>query len=183
MLHWLFRRRSRKRTAQNLYGSIVALARQPELYERFELPDTVAGRFEVLTAHVFLYLERLRREGQAGAGIAQDLVDAFFADMDATNRELGVGDMAVAKKMRGLAAVFEERMKAYGTAIGAVEPEPLIAMIGDRIDTPDKRRLAGFASYLRELHEALNEQPLDSILTASGVSVAVPQVSEETPRR
>ena len=46
MLDWLALRRRHKRTAQNLYGSIVALARRRELYERFELPDTVEGRFD-----------------------------------------------------------------------------------------------------------------------------------------
>ncbi len=164
MLQGLLRRRGQRRTAQNLYGSIVALARRPDLYERFGLPDTIEGRFEVLTAHMFVYLDRLSREAPEDAGIAQALVDAFFADMDTTQRELGVGDTAVPKKMRHLAAAFEGSMQAYKSAVGTDDPAPLVAAIGERMDTIDERALAGFAQYLKALHTALGDQALEAIL-------------------
>jgi cytochrome b pre-mRNA-processing protein 3 len=116
MLEWLARRRTRKRTAQNLYGSIVALSRRDKLYAEYGVPDTVEGRFEILVIHMFLILDRLRRDGAQSKPIAQELVDAFFADMDTTIRQLGVGDFSVPKKMRHLAAVFDQRLHSYRSA-------------------------------------------------------------------
>jgi cytochrome b pre-mRNA-processing protein 3 len=45
--------------------------------------------------------------------------------MDTTSRELGVGDLTVPKKMRVLAAVFEERMAAYKKAFEDKDPRLL----------------------------------------------------------
>lgn len=114
MLTSIARRATRKRNAQNLYGSIVTLSRAPALYTDFNVPDTLECRFEILVLHMFVYLERLSgTDSQEERALAQEIVDRFFADMDATSRELGVGDMAVPKKMRSVAAVFAERMAAY----------------------------------------------------------------------
>jgi cytochrome b pre-mRNA-processing protein 3 len=117
MFFWLAERRHRKRTAQNLYGSIVAQTRRPAFYAELGVPDTVEGRFELLVLHVFLVLDGLRGAGEKGEALAQQLVDIFIADMDVTMRELGVGDMAVAKKMRSLADVFYERLATYREAL------------------------------------------------------------------
>ena len=116
MFSWITARTRRKRNAHNFYGSIVALSRAPALYSEFGVPDTVEGRFEILVLHVFAALERLGGENGAQGKLNQDLVNLFFADMDTTSRELGVGDLAVPKKMRTLAAVFEERLAAYKKA-------------------------------------------------------------------
>lgn len=116
MFNWFTARSRRRRNAQNFYGSIVALSRAPALYCDFNVPDTVEGRFEILVLHMFVALERLGHENGNEEKINQVLVNIFFADMDTTSRELGVGDLKVPKKMRVLAAVFEERIAAYTKA-------------------------------------------------------------------
>ena len=116
MFSWITARTRRKRNAHNFYGSIVALSRAPVLYTDFGVPDTVEGRFEILVLHMFAAMERLNLENGAQEQLSQDLVNLFFADMDTTSRELGVGDLKVPKKMRLLAAVFEERIAAYKKA-------------------------------------------------------------------
>lgn len=116
MLNWFTRHRQPNRIATKLYGSIVALSRQPELYRACNISDTVEARFEVLAAHMFLFLELLRLDSEERGDIAQELVDMFFADMDTTQRELGVGDLTVPKKMRKIAVLFDERMDRYQAA-------------------------------------------------------------------
>ncbi|MFQ5626702.1 MAG: ubiquinol-cytochrome C chaperone family protein, partial [Methyloligellaceae bacterium] len=88
MLNWIARRARAKRNAHDLYGSIVALSRTPAIYDTLNVPDTAEGRFEILVLHIFVCLERMN--GKA-ALLAQDIVNLFFADMDTTSRELGVG--------------------------------------------------------------------------------------------
>ena len=81
--------------AQDLYTGLVAAARDPRLYAPpFLLPDTPAGRFESLNVHLWLVLWALKGEARAGA-----LMGLFTRDLDASARELGVGDLSVGKKI------------------------------------------------------------------------------------
>jgi cytochrome b pre-mRNA-processing protein 3 len=120
----LFRRADPNRaTIDALYGVIVAQARAPALYRDFGVPDTVMGRFEMVLLHVFLVVDRLAGEpgegSRAAAGLSQDLVDRFFADMDSSLRELGVGDLAVPKKMTRMAEAWKGRSSVYGQGLKA----------------------------------------------------------------
>jgi cytochrome b pre-mRNA-processing protein 3 len=53
---------------------------------------------------LFAVLHRLKQEGPAGLGLAQELSDRFSEDMETVLREIGVGDITIPKKMRKLAA-------------------------------------------------------------------------------
>jgi len=125
MFSWITARTRRRRNAHNFYGSIVALSRAPALYSDFGVPDTVEGRFEILVLHMFAALERLGLEKGEQRNLNQELVNLFFADMDTTSRELGVGDLKVPKKIRALAAVYEERIAAYKKAFKATDMQLL----------------------------------------------------------
>lgn len=134
-----------------LYGSIVALSRQPALYRACNVSDTVDTRFEVLAAHMFLFLELLRRDPEERGSIAQELVDKFFTDMDTTQRELGVGDLAVPKKMRKIAVLFDERMIGYQAAFDEAASGPLEKILGATVfsDQTNHASIEKFAGYMR----------------------------------
>lgn len=166
MLSWFAERRHRKRTAQNLYGSIVAQTRAPAFYAELGVPDTVEGRFELLVLHVFLVLERLRAAGEKGDALAQQLVDVFVADMDTTMRELGVGDMAVAKKMRSLADAFYERLASYRNALGESGDAGLKRLLRDNLRAGARANdaLTGIlADYVVRTNQALEHQSWESL--------------------
>ena len=101
---------------RGVYDAIVAQARQPAFYAALCVPDTVSGRFDMIVLHAFLVLERLRQGGEPAAGFAQALTDEMFLDMDRSLREMGVGDLSVAGKVRRMAEVFHGRLKAYTAA-------------------------------------------------------------------
>jgi uncharacterized metal-binding protein YceD (DUF177 family) len=107
--------------ADELYGSIVAQARLPVFYQGFGVPDTLEGRFVVLSLHLFAVLHRLKDEGGAAASMAQELADHFTADMETVLRELGVGDLAIPKKVRGLAASGAALLQGYAEALSRGE--------------------------------------------------------------
>ena len=107
--------------ADEFYGSIVAQARLPVFYQGFGVPDTLEGRFVVLSLHLFAVLHRLKDEGGAAASMAQELADHFTADMETVLRELGVGDLAIPKKVRGLAASGAALLQGYEGALGKGE--------------------------------------------------------------
>lgn len=169
MFRWFSRRRHLERTAHNLYGSIVAASRRPELFSAYGVPDTVEGRLELLIAHMFLVLERLGREEENGC--AQILVDLFFADMDTSLRELGVGDMAVPKKMRQLASAVNGRWDAYREALATGDGKRFARLVGDAFEPGD----ASFSSlplarYLHSMLDELKETPVASL--AQGIPAA-----------
>ncbi len=177
MLNWLAQRRNRKRTAQNLYGSIVALSRQPELYSEIGVPDSVEGRFEILVVHMFLLLDRLERDGEKSKPLAQALVDEFFSDMDTTTRELGVGDLSVPKKIRRLVAIFSQRLHAYRAAIDAARTDQLSDLLAHNLELKNNGEgdsAVQLATYMRQSLKKLAQQPVADVITgmASGAALA-----------
>jgi len=166
MLSWLVERRHRKRTAQNLYGSIVAQTRKPAFYGELGVPDTVEGRFELLVLHVFLVLDGLRGAGAKGEVLAQQLVDIFITDMDTTMRELGVGDMAVAKRMRSLADVFCERLADYREALSESGDKALKQSLREHLQSsasPDDALTGALANYVLGTKQALENLPSERL--------------------
>ena len=118
MLERFKKLRRNRAVVDTLYAAIVAEARQPDLYLTHGLPDTVMGRFESLSVHVFLFLARCRDDA-ALKPLAQDLVDRFIADVEDSIREIGIGDPSVPKRMRKLAGMFYERVAAYDPPLWA----------------------------------------------------------------
>lgn len=101
---------------RSCYEAIVAAARHPVFYADWGVPDTLDGRFDMISLHAFLVLDRLKGTEQV---FRQGLVDALFADMDRSLREMGVGDLSVGKKVRKMAEVFYGRVAAYNQALAA----------------------------------------------------------------
>ena len=116
-----FRRNSQARTIHVLYGAIVAQARSVTFYADYRVPDTVEGRFDLIVLHLVLLLNRLGRSADASRGQGQELFDAFCRDLDANLREMGVGDLAVPKRMQAFAEAFYGRQAAYLAALDAAD--------------------------------------------------------------
>lgn len=157
-------------SAAKLYGAIVAQARLPVFYQGFGVPDTLEGRFLVLSLHLFAALHRLKAEraksegaqseGAKALDLAQDLIDRFGADMETVLREIGVGDLSIPKKVRGLAASGATLLQAYEEAL-AEGDEALAAAIAQAMPLEEGasgttgRRLA---HYLKEVVGLLQAQ-------------------------
>src|SRR5262245_36663744 len=95
----LFRRTARRTLIAQLYERVATASRAPDLYLLLGAPDTLEGRFEALCLHVIVALRALRGLPAPADDVAKDLTDAFFADLDSSLREMGVGDTAVPKRM------------------------------------------------------------------------------------
>jgi cytochrome b pre-mRNA-processing protein 3 len=116
-----FRRSSQSRSIRALYGAIVAQARSACFYAAYGVPDTIDGRFDLIVLHLVLLLNRLGRSAETGRNLGQELFDEFCRDLDANLREMGVGDLAVPKKMQRFAEAFYGRQSAYLGALAATD--------------------------------------------------------------
>ncbi|HKS19345.1 MAG TPA: ubiquinol-cytochrome C chaperone family protein [Bradyrhizobium sp.] len=105
-------------TIEAIYGMIVTQAREPLFYRDLGVPDTVNGRFDLLLLHLWLVLRRLKSV-EAGTDLSQALFDHFCEDMDDNLREMGVGDLAVPKRMQAFGEAFYGRTAAYDVALMA----------------------------------------------------------------
>ena len=149
-----------------LYGAIVAQARLPVFYRSYGVPDTIDGRFIVLSLHLFALLHRLQSEGAEARGQAQALMDRFSGDMETVLRELGIGDLGIPKKVRALAASSQALLHAYAAALEAGEPA-LAATIAEVLPLEGETARAAsepLASYVWEIVGELERQPPDSLL-------------------
>jgi cytochrome b pre-mRNA-processing protein 3 len=154
ILNRLFKRSTK--AERKCYEAIVAAARHPLFYADWNVPDTLDGRFDMISLHAFLVLDRLKGEEQA---FRQALVDELFADMDRSLREMGVGDISVGKKVRKMAEVFYGRVAAYNQAL-AGEDGALAAAIARNIfpDHPDSRGPGLLATHVMDQRRHLAAQ-------------------------
>jgi cytochrome b pre-mRNA-processing protein 3 len=180
MIFSLFRRDPRQARIEALYRRIAEASRDQALYADLGVPDTVEGRFEAVALHVVVVLRRLRKLPAPAGDVAQDLVDHFFAQMDATMRESGVGDMGVPKRMKKLAAAFFGRAAAYDRGLEEGEEATLAAAfashgIGAGADQ------AGLARYAIALDKRLAQASLEELLDG-GRDLKAVEVLEEAGR-
>ncbi|WP_336488510.1 ubiquinol-cytochrome C chaperone family protein [Methylobacterium nigriterrae] len=156
---------SRRRAIETLHLRINEASRRPPLYTQLGVPDTVEGRFECLTLHVILALRRLNRLPPPAADVAQDLVNSVFLQLDASLRELGVGDFGVPKRMKKLGAAFYGRAGHYDAALDAGDAGALAAALARNVLGRDEpAAAAGLAAYVVASDAALRGADLDTLL-------------------
>jgi cytochrome b pre-mRNA-processing protein 3 len=161
----MFRPRPDRLAGQVLYEAATRQARQPDFYRTLGVPDSPEGRFELYSLHVVLLLHRLKAAGGETAETAQALFDAYVGALDHALREMGVGDLSVARKMRRLGEAFYGRAKAYDVILAAGDRAELAALIGRTVfaDAPD---LGGRAlvDYVLASSSCLAAQPIEAIV-------------------
>lgn len=157
--------RSKEPHADELYGAIVAQARLPVFYQGFGVPDTLEGRFVLLSLHLFAVLHRLKDGGAQATAMAQALADRFTADMETVLRELGVGDLAIPKRVRKLTAsgagLLQSYEQALGKGEGALEAAIASALPGD--ESGAKAASARLTPYVLESLRSLESEATQEI--------------------
>lgn len=143
-----FRRSPHERAGFTLYGAAVTTARSPYFYADLAVRDSVEGRLDLIHLHAALLVRRLRRDtDKRGPALAQAVFDAMFSDMDVNLREMGVSDLVVGKRVRGLWEAFHGRAIAYEAALDAANPAEMAAALARNVwredeATPAAHRLA-----------------------------------------
>ncbi len=178
----IFDRHRRDNAAHGLYVAIIAQARLPDFYLRLGVPDTLDGRFDLIVAHAFLVMRRLKQESgtatEEARALSQALFDLMFADMDQNLREIGVGDMSVGKKVKQMARAFYGRVASYEDGLAApADSDVLEAALGRNLygtvaGGADPGAVAAVAAYLRLQAEALSGQDMTGLLAGKVAFVA-----------
>lgn len=166
MILSLIRKDPQKDAAEALFTALSAQSRDPVFYADLAVDDSVEGRFELLVLHAYLVLRRLRGAGPDADRLSQGLTDALFSNLDAALREMGVGDLSVAKKIRRMAEAFYGRIGAYeaGLTKDAATPDLADALSRNVFGKSEAATAPALADYVRRANDELASLPLSRVL-------------------
>ena len=117
-------------------------------------------------------------EGRSGQEIAQNIIDAFFEDVDHSIRELGVGDPGVPKRMKKLAGMYYGRLESYAGALDRNDREALEAALKRNIHpeegeaAPSMQALADWMFAAEQALGAVDENDIETGMARIAVPAA-----------
>jgi len=164
-LQRIFGGSDRRRALEPLYRAVVAAGRDPAWYRDGQVADTIDGRFDMVAALMALILLRLEDEGSAGREPSVLLTEAFVDDMDASLRQIGVGDYVVGKHVGRMMGALGGRLEAFraardeGVGLGGVVRRNIFHEA-----PPAEEAVAWVAGRLERFGSALAAQPLPEML-------------------
>jgi cytochrome b pre-mRNA-processing protein 3 len=150
----------------------VRHSRSPIFYEGYDVPDTIEGRFEMITLHGGLLVNRLCQPdmGAEGRMLAQAFFDVMFFNLDWSIRELGVGDLGVPRRIKQMMTSFKGRAFAYDEAMKSGKSEIAHALIRNLYATssrPSAEILNAMAAYMQDCGAVLKKQGLSDFWLGS----------------
>lgn len=137
-----------------LWHRVIEVARDPVLYRDDGVADTVAGRFDMVTAVLTLVLLRMERDDDLARETAL-LTELFVADMDGQLRESGVGDIVVGKHVGRLVSVLGGRLGAFRDALATEGDTALAAVLSRNVTMAEGRDTDALARRLRGFERKL----------------------------
>jgi cytochrome b pre-mRNA-processing protein 3 len=157
-----------RQAVRPLYEAAVAAARLPSWYREGGVPDTIDGRFDMLSAVLALILIRLEDSGEAARRPAVLLTEAFVDDMDGTLRQIGIGDVVVGKRVGKMMGALGGRAGAFRR--GLAGEEDFVAAVRRNVfrdEPPAPPAVDLVAGRLRAFHDALRDSPLEQLLAGT----------------
>ncbi|MEO9469838.1 ubiquinol-cytochrome C chaperone family protein [Parasphingorhabdus sp.] len=160
----LFNRDNPNTVMQPLYDAVIAEGRRLGWYESGDVPDTLDGRFDMITAILCLVMLRLEQFDEAKDETVW-LTELFVRDMDGQLRQIGIGDMIVGKHVGRMMGAFGGRLGAYREAFdGKQDLESALVRNIYRGETPDQKALDFTSATLRNFRARLEQTELSAIL-------------------
>ncbi len=125
-----------------LYDTVVAEARQARWYRDAGVPDTLDGRFAVLTSLLALADIRLERGSDDARALGPRLAEAFIADMHAQMLQTGFGDPSLGKQVRKMVGALASRVDRWRQAVESARPWDEVARASLYGDSPPPETIA-----------------------------------------
>ena len=108
-----FKKKKYEIISHDIYQKIVKFSRNKIFYTKYQVPDTIDGRFDMIVLITILVVFRLSKIKNEGIELSQKIFDILFKDLDFSLRELGAGDISVSKNMKKFISSYMGRQKVY----------------------------------------------------------------------
>ncbi len=165
MILSLFKKRSDTPPVYDTYGAIVEQARRPVFYAEWFVPDTVTGRFDMISLHMALLFRRLRGDDTTERDYSQAVFDLWFKDMDRSLREMGVTDIGVPKKIQKMGNIFFGLLAALNQALDSGDVDAVAAVLERNVFSEvESAGTTQLAQYLMTQDAVLARQDSKAIL-------------------
>ena len=165
MFGWLNRKKADAAVVRAWRDAITKTARSPEPYLRGWVPDTIYGRFHMVSLVATLAMRRLGGQGNDGKLISKDLSELLFSDFDHSLREHGVGDSSIARRIRKMGEEFFGLAKAVDGALEEGAPQKALAAVIRRNIQPDAEKALELADHVLELNEQVERLSESDLLS------------------
>ena len=164
MLHLLFPRltAARMRGAELLQW-VIRETRMPGWYAAGGVPDTVDGRFAMLSTITALVLVRAEGLGDVGSQASVALTERFIDAMKSEHREMGLGDPTLGKVVQKLVGALARRVEAWRAATSGDDWVAAIRASVYGSDRPAPEAVDFTAARLREIWSRLEAAPAEAI--------------------
>ena len=148
-----------------LYEAVVNAGRDPAWYLAGEVPDTLDGRFDIISALLALVLIRLEQDEEQTRTASVLLTETFIEDMEGTVRQIGIGDLMVGKHVGKMMSALGGRLGSFrdAAAAGGDFRDPVIRNVFHEAP-PSQAAVAFVSSRFGDFHGRLAAAPTDKIL-------------------
>jgi cytochrome b pre-mRNA-processing protein 3 len=169
MLSALFKKSLSQTAPQHIYGGVMTQARTPAFFLDYGVPDTVMGRFDVLSLHIYLLARKLREEGsETSQGLSQEVFDLYVYDVERALRELGIGDTSVPKKKKKMIRSFYGQIDDFDEALNNQNEGVIKEKVSRRYLTEiENAKPDLLAHYMLKTDKHLETQEIKSILSGN----------------
>lgn len=147
-----------------LWLRTVEIAREPSWYRDCGVPDTVDGRYDMITTVLAVILIRMEKSAELMAPSVH-LTELFVDDMDGQLREQGIGDPALGKYMGKMVSAMGGRLGAFRDAFSANQTS-VEAAISRNLTLAQGTGPSALAQRLETLHLQLEALSPSEILNA-----------------
>jgi cytochrome b pre-mRNA-processing protein 3 len=120
-----------RESVRPLWHRVIELARDSGYYTEAHVADSIAGRFDMITAVLSAVMVRIEASDLRVESAL--LAELFVEDMDGQLREFGVNDVVVGKRIGKLMSVLGGRLGAYRSALNAGDLDKLTAAIARNV--------------------------------------------------
>ena len=148
-----------------LWNAVVATARAPHWYAQGTVPDTLDGRFDMISLVMAVVLHRIDEDPSQGLAGVQ-LTELFVNDMDGQMRQIGFGDMVVGKQVGRMMSALGGRLGAYRAADGSDELRSALVRNLWRGSEPAEAGLSHVMTEVASLRAALATTPVADLVVA-----------------
>ncbi|MCB1429084.1 MAG: ubiquinol-cytochrome C chaperone [Nitratireductor sp.] len=150
--------------SQEIYGRVMAQARNAAFFTRYGFEDTVVGRFDLLSLHMFLFSHRLAAEADTDSSLlGQKVFDIFTAETDRALREIGIGDTSVPKRKKAMIRGFYAQVSEFADPLTARDADAMASVLASRFAGAGEDAIRRLASYMFEAADMLAGIPLADI--------------------
>jgi len=119
----IFNKNNNSRLIEKIYTNIIERSRFKYFYLNKEVDDTLESRFDLIVFHSFMVFQFFREMKINDNPLPQNLFDFMFKDFENNLREMGLGDVAVNKKMKVFISAFYGRISNYSIGVESYRAE------------------------------------------------------------